>query len=276
MEPEPLLHQKKVRTMGTILIIVSSLGALSSLALIPFAVFSSLLLSQAIVTEHDLAEWALDDQELSLSELSDSDLREALSETFEGQPMLMPDDTTVEQMVETSIYLLRKANGDELPLPADPVEELMSPASILLPDGVTSETTIGELMQRDFDFFKEHSLTFRLLTIGISAFYVLISLIFLRLAIEWRKGDPFGKVTIIGLRWLGVIFLLQFVLSQFLPFLVPESELSYLFLFSHLYDMPVDAFLTGGAPLSCGILFLILSWVLDHGNKMKEEQALTI
>ena len=31
-----------------------------------------------------------------------------------------------------------------------------------------------------------------------------------------------------------------------------------------------------GASLSCGIVFLTLSWVVEYGQKMKEEQALTI
>lgn len=42
-----------------------------------------------------------------------------------------------------------------------------------------------------------------------------------------------------------------------------------------VYDHSI-ALLAGGPVLSSGILFLILSWIVDYGRRIREEQALTI
>ena len=110
-------------------------------------------------------------------------------------------------------------------------------------------------------------------TLIAAAFFALVSLVVLRMALAWRREDPFGPGTIRGLRWLGFLFLVQFLARFVAVAVVPESGFSELNFYSAMFD---DLGSGDGASLTCAIVFLTLSWVLEYGRKMKEEQALTI
>ena len=191
-------------------------------------------------------------------------------------PLRLPEHITEEVYLTAVIYKMRTAAGEELPPPNVVTEWLLNPELLWLPEGITADTTVREMLKKDRAFFEEHTGTFRLLSFLAAVFYAVVCLIFLRMALSWRRADPFGRPTILGLRCLGFLFLAQFIGGCCVAFFLPQAEHSQLLFYSAIYQESVDSLLEGGANLSCGILFLALSWVLEFGQKMKEEQALTI
>jgi hypothetical protein len=93
------------------------------------------------------------------------------------------------------------------------------------------------------------------------------------MALAWRREDPFGPATIRGLRWLGLLFLVQFLALFVAEVFVPDSGLSELSIYSTMF---ADLSSGDGASLTSAIVLLTLSWVLEYGRKIKEEQSLTI
>lgn len=154
-------------------------------------------------------------------------------------------------------------------------EQIPDSASLFLPEAVTAETTVRELMEKDRAFFESHSGSYRWIVLGVGIFFTAVTLVILRMALSWRREDPFGRGTVLGLRWLGLLFLTQFVVGWFLVFLVPSSGYGDLIPYSVSFDDLVHSS-GAGASLSCGLVFLTLSRVVEYGRKMKEEQALTI
>jgi Protein of unknown function (DUF2975) len=144
-----------------------------------------------------------------------------------------------------------------------------------LPAGITPETTVRELMERDRTFFNENRQTIRVLSIVATGFLILISVVFLRLALAWRRAEAFGRITIIGLRCLGVLLIVQFIAGWIVDFFIARPAHGEIFTHSVVSELPV-MLLVVGPNVSTGILCLILSWVLDYGRRIKEEQALTI
>lgn len=164
---------------------------------------------------------------------------------------------------------------EDVTVPPEVIEAIPDAESLFLPEGVTPETTVRELMEKDRAFFKSHSGIYRSIFLGWTTFFAAVALVILRMALSWRQEDPFGRGTILGLRWLGFLSLAQFIVGWVLVFLVPSSGYGDLVSFSVMFDELVS--LSGaGASLSSGIVFLTLSWVVEHGQKMQEEQALTI
>ena len=160
-------------------------------------------------------------------------------------------------------------------LPEELAEEFPELEVILLPEGIKMETTVRELMEKDLAFFEAHSGTYRWLVFGWILFFAVVALVIFRMALSWRREDPFGPRTTGGLRWLGILFLAQFVCSFLMVYMVPTSGYGDVVQNSASFD-ELAAFSGNGATLSCGIVFLTLSWVLEQGRKLKEEQALTI
>jgi hypothetical protein len=160
-------------------------------------------------------------------------------------------------------------------LPVELAEEMPDAASYFFPEEVTAETTVRELMEKDREFFESRAGTYRWIVLGVGIFFTAVALVILRMALSWRREDPFGRGTVLGLRWLGLLFLTQFVAGWFLVFLAPSSGYGDLIPYSLSFDDLVHSS-GAGASLSCGIVFLTLSWVVEHGRKIKEEQALTI
>ena len=147
--------------------------------------------------------------------------------------------------------------------------------AVLLPDGIRMDTTVRELLEYDRTFFETNHGQFLALNLVSAAFIIASGVAFLGLALSWRKAVAFGRATILGLRALGTLLVLQFFVGSVAVF-VPEAWHIDLFVWSEAYQSAADWLLTGGPTLSSGILFLILSWVLDYGRMIKEEQALTI
>ena len=140
---------------------------------------------------------------------------------------------------------------------------------------MTADTTVSELMNKDRAFFESHAGIYRWLLFGWVLFFAVVAVVILRMALFWRREDPFGRGTTGSLRALGILFVAQFVIGLVLPFLIPSSGYGEVVSYSAMFDELALSSGTG-ATLSCGIVFLTLSWVLEQGRKMKEEQALTI
>ncbi len=150
---------------------------------------------------------------------------------------------------------------------------------LFLPGEVTADTTVGELLEKDRAFFLENRGSYQVLSLLSAVFVVLFALVFLRLAWAWRRAEPFGRGTVIGLRWLGILLLAQFLTGWIAEALAPPSELAVLFELVSLtgvYHHSISLLAGGGPVLSSGILLLILSWIVDYGRQLREEQALTI
>lgn len=144
------------------------------------------------------------------------------------------------------------------------------------PEGITLDTTVRELIRIDREFAVDHLKyigAHGLLTIAI---YIVIAILFLRIAFAWRKGEPFSRATTMGLRWLGIILLVQFGGGILYSFFIPES-ITRILSGSEFYDTALEALMGAQGPnLEFGILFITLSWVLEHGRQIKEEQSLTV
>lgn len=150
---------------------------------------------------------------------------------------------------------------------------------LFLPGEVTAETTVRELLEKDRAFFIENRWPYQVLSTLSAVFVVLSALVFLRLAWAWRRAEPFGRGTIIGLRSLGALLVAQFFTGWIAEAFTPQSEislLSELVSVTGVYDHSIALLAGGGPVLSSGILFLILSWIVDYGRQIREEQALTI
>lgn len=154
---------------------------------------------------------------------------------------------------------------DEIVLDGDPAFE-----------GISADTTVLELLERDRVFFEENQGLYRGLSALSAVFTILFAIIFLRLALAWRGAEPFGRVSIIGLRRLGALLVVQFLVGWAVDGFIPRAGHRELFLATDLYEEPIRLLAGGGPGLSSGILFLILSWVLDYGRRINEEQSLTI
>lgn len=145
----------------------------------------------------------------------------------------------------------------------------------LLPEGIRMDMTVRELMEYDRQFFEKKRGQFRAISFMSAAFILVFAGGCIWLALSWRRAVAFGSPTIAGLQFLGCILILQFGVGWIVGFLT-ESWHSEVFFWSDLYLASADWLAIGGPTLSSGIVFLILSWVLDYGRRIKEEQALTI
>ncbi len=161
------------------------------------------------------------------------------------------------------------------PLPAEFSETDQKNEESLLPAGITPETTVRELMEQDRTFFTENRQTILVLSILATGLWIVISVVILRLALAWRRADAFGRITVIGLRCLGVLLIVQFIAGWIVDSFIVRPAHDEIFTHSVISELPV-MLLVVGPNLSTGILFLILSWVLEYGRGIKEEQALTI
>jgi hypothetical protein len=205
---------------------------------------------------------------------NDEELRSHFETRFESARPDLPKGTTRETFANTMIYFLRMQAGETHFLPEEvALEETVDPDFSLLPGGLTADRPIRELILKDRAFFEAHAGHYRLMVILTAAFFSIVSLVVLRMALSWRREDPFGPGTIRGLRWLGLLFLVQFLADIFAVVIVPDSGFSELSIHSAMFD---DLSSGDGASLTCAIVFLTLSWVLEYGRNMKEEQALTI
>lgn len=270
-------HQKKLRRLGNVLAVISCLGLISSVLIVPLLVFiTSPSFSGRPIEALDVSELIAGEDLSAFADDSDEALRARLRSRIKMEELGLPEHITEEMYLTAVIYKMRTAAGEELPPPDALTEWLLDPELLWLPEGITADTTVRELLNKDHAFFEEHTGAFRLLSFMAAAFYAVVCIIFLRMALSWRRADPFGRTTILGLRALGCIFLVQWVAARFADTLIPHAEHGELFFYTMIYQESVQSLVGGGANLSCGILFLALSWVLELGQRMKEEQALTI
>jgi|GEM_PF-4262208 len=145
-----------------------------------------------------------------------------------------------------------------------------------LPEGISLDMTVEELLKADREFMREHFGLFSIHGVLSLLFYIAVAVLFLKIASAWRKAEPFSGATIIGMRYLGILLLAQFLFGFVYEAFVPES-LSELLISSYLYDMSLDMVAGSYGPnLEAGILFLTLSWVLEYGRNIAEEQDLTV
>jgi len=277
MTTESYPHQKRVRTMGTILAVISSLALLASV-LSPIALFMvpSFLgfdSKQDLNYFERLAGEGVPDP-LSAS---DEELRSHFETRFATAQQDLPKGTTRDTFANTMTFFVKTQAGETLFLPVEvALEEVVDPDFphfSLLPGGLTADSPIRELILKDRAFFEAHADRYRLMVTLTAAFFSLVSLVVLRMALAWRREDPFGPATIRGLRWLGLLFLVQFLALFVAEVFVPDSGFSELSIYSTMF---ADLSSGDGASLTSAIVLLTLSWVLEYGRKIKEEQSLTI
>jgi hypothetical protein len=263
--------------MGTALVVISSLALLASvLAPLALLMVPSLLgfdRKEDLSYIERLAGEGVPDPQTA----SDEELRSHFERRFVTVQPDLPEGTTRETFVNTMSYFVKMQAGETLFLPEEvALEEAADPdfpSFSLLPGGLTADSPIRELILKDRAFFEAHADRYRLMVILTAAFFALVSLVVLRMALAWRREDPFGPGTIRGLRWLGFLFLVQFLGRFVAAVAVPDSGFIELSIHSAMFE---DLSSGDGASLTCAIVFLTLSWVLEYGRKLKEEQALTI
>jgi len=263
--------------MGTALVIVSGL-ALLFWVMMAVAIFvaPSWLLGFDDPEDHTYFERLVGEDAPEPGTATDEELRNHFIKHFPAAQPDLPAGVTEETYANTMVYFMKARAGEDVRIPEfGNIEDGLDPEFAFLPGGLTPEATIRELMLKDRAFFDAHTGTYRLLLLVTAAFFSIVAIIILRMAMSWRQGDPFGRGTIQGLRWLGILFLIQFFASLLVSVMVPSSGFWELTVHSAMFDDLVTNSGTG-ATLSCGIVFLTLSWVLEYGRKMKEEQALTI
>jgi hypothetical protein len=264
--------------MGTALAVISSLALLASV-LTPLALVTFPAWLPGFENKEDLSyfERLAGEGVPDPQTASDEELRSHFETRFATAQPGLPKGTSRETFANTMTYFVRMKAGETVFLSEEvALEEGVDPAFpdfSLLPGGLTADSPIRELILKDRAFFEVHAGRFRLMVIFSAAFFALVSLVVLRMALAWRREDPFGPGTIRGLRWLGVLFLVQFLAEFIATVIVPHSGFSELSLHSGMFE---DLSSGTGASLTCAIVFLTLSWVLEYGRKMKEEQALTI
>lgn len=261
--------------MGTALAVISSLALLASV-LTPLALFMFPSWLLGFENEEDLTyfERLAGEGVPDPQTASNEELRSHFETRFTTAQPNLPEDTTLETFANTMTYFMRMQTGETLFLPDEvTMDKTADPDFSLLPGGLTADSPIRELILKDRAFFEAHADRYRLMVTLTAAFFVIVSLVVLRMALAWRREDPFGPRTIHCLRGLGFLFLVQFLAGFVATVIVPHSGFSELNFHSAMFD---DLLSGDGASLTCAIVFLTLSWVLEYGRKMKEEQALTI
>ncbi len=160
-------------------------------------------------------------------------------------------------------------------IPGDDGWEYMSVDE--LPKGITAEMTVAEVLEKDRAFLQKHIKRFAYYGIGSGILYFIIAFYLLRIARAWRRGEPFAWPMIQGLRTIGWVMLVQFVVGmKHYIFTAPDSNWSVV-AYSQLFDEMLAGFAGGQiGQLEGAILFLTLSWVLQHGRNLKQEQELTV
>ncbi len=275
--------------MGTALALVSSLGLLFWL-LVALAHLINPTWFLGFEEKEDLNyfEQFMEEDAPDPKVANDNELKNHFETHFAKAKSDLPDGVTKEIYTNTMFYFTKLRAGEVIQgfmLTDDLIE--MEPKTDRLPDtnsgwdfdnlsgGMTADTTVRELILKDRAFFETHKAIYQLLVVITAIFFATVSFVILRMALSWRRGDPFGPGTIRGLRQLGVLFLAQFLAAFAVVLIIPESGFTELTSHSMLFEDLATGF-GSGASLSCGIVFLTLSWVIEYGRKMREEQALTI
>lgn len=82
----------------------------------------------------------------------------------------------------------------------------------------------------------------------------------------YKSGLIFARATIQVYRWIALWLLAGWIIPNFLQLI---SQFSFRGQFARL-SFSVDEFLAGG------LLLMLISWIMDEGRKLQEEQALTV
>ena len=274
MEQENYPHKSKIHTLGKVLAILSLIALISC----PVIYIGLHLLSSKTVMDLVMENPGVDGFP-PIDESNEEMMREVFSELYAEGPglvSLVPEGATEEQFVDTMMYIARSSAEPDLPMPDGILLEMVLPEFVFLPGGITSESTVLELLDQDRIAFESNRGSFRLLSFFAVVYYGLMAGILLWMARAWMRGEPFGRPTILGLRYLGILFLIQYAAGFVVGFFMGKDILGVMLPYSTLYDVPLQLLASGGTGLSSGVLFLIMSWVLEHGRHLKEEQSLTI
>ncbi len=247
MEENSLKHQKKVKLMGTIILVLSILSAVGML----FLLLVSGVAYSTIGDELDIkgvfneaAEFAED-----VSAIDVADTAEVLSESESILKDLNDEGLAAEKReLEVASRELKEAQ-----------KELDEALTELKEEMEGLPTTPLDLKSIFYG-----CLVASILTLIISVFLFMIGR-------SWRRLEPFSKGVIFGVRGLGITFLAQSLLSFFWPLPDEDGDAMVQMLNSTFYLN------LSFAPLfSLGLLLLTLSWVIEHGQKLEEVDKLTV
>lgn len=187
---------------------------------------------------------------------------------------------TVVAVLGLVLFALLAAGGAATIFFADRIKPALPTLTASLPAGITPETSVLELLELDRSSFQTNFIPIVIHGLLSIVFYGVVAALFLRIGLAWRRLDPFGCRMIGGLRWLGILFLMQTIFGfVYVNFLYNNqlAPFSAILTYNTLGQRALEG-LTGtyGTTLSCGILFLTMSWVLEHGKKLKDELDLTV
>lgn len=236
MNETRILHQKKVKLMGTILIVLSILSVVFMSAVLMY-LGNSYKQHGAETTVRDLIDFELDPLDL-------------------GGPLF--DDEQIEKETQKLSKLFQKLDREEI---EKIVRESYKEAEQMLED--------NDLIE-ELEFANEPIKLKQIFTTMIlsTALTFVIAWFLIMIGRSWRRLEPFSRSVVIGLRGLGITFLAQLVLD----FIFAEGAGSV----TEVANSYPDYGFTMAPLLSLGILLLSLSWVIEYGQKLNEAEQLTI
>lgn len=242
MEKIQLIHQKKVKLMGTILIVVSIFSAVTMLPLLGLSGYAYGKFGETINFQEVLGDLSSEETgEAKKHEMETSNLiresKELLGGNYEGSE------------AEAAIEELKQADKE--------LEEAERELNQML----------GDIPSKPFNLrvFFYGMLIATILTVVASVFLFMVGR-------SWRATDPFSRRVIIGLRGLGITFLVQSMVVFFFPDTTGDDMSGFV----HLLNA-APLITIGTAPLfSLGVVLLTLSWVIEHGQQLNESNKLTI
>ena len=133
----------------------------------------------------------------------------------------------------------------------------------------TSRVTLSRATTLGFgsiNIFQSHGVVSPLLLSWIEFAYTVIGIWLLyRLFGFYKSGLIFARVTIQGYRWIALWLLAGWIIPN-LHQIITRFLLGR---FARL-SFSVDEFMVGG------LLLMLISWIMDEGRKLQEEQALTV
>ncbi|MDD7985018.1 hypothetical protein PQO01_08670 [Lentisphaera marina] len=115
------------------------------------------------------------------------------------------------------------------------------------------------------------------MNVGILIFNSLSMILFFIIAKSWMAKDPFSKSVIFSFRFLGILWISHSIFTG-IYFMKVSLDPNNLELLTNQVSADSQLLPNFGNidSLIAGILFLCLSYIIDHGSKMLEDTSLTI
>ncbi|HAV12945.1 MAG TPA: hypothetical protein DCX06_05555 [Opitutae bacterium] len=158
-------------------------------------------------------------------------------------------------------------------VPREEFDEILT----VLPEGIQASDSIATLQSADLAFFETQTSLMTVSAIFGVIVFTSITYFLFRIGLAWKRKETFTKPVISSIHWIGVISILNAIVTFCLSITASESPGSQAFGHTFLYDLIIYGGETNGlGNLSTGLLLIALGWVLKHGQALKEEHELTV